>query len=176
MKMNFAILVGILFVLIGISIILRTVLNIDIPIVKIFFAVILIYIGVRMLTGPFAFTNIKSGENAVIFGESTFRSIPKENEYKILFGHGKIDLQDVDSTDIPEKLTIHVLFGGADLYLDKDIPVKIKSDAAFAKAEMPDGRNTSFGNIDYENSGDSTRQTLYIESHVVFGEFQAFHR
>jgi len=174
--MNFAILVGILFVLIGISIILRTLLNIDLPIVKIFFAIILIYIGVRMLTGPFAFTKIKSGENAVIFGESTFKSVPKDNEYKILFGHGKIDLRDIDSTETPEKLTIYLLFGGADLYLNKDIPVKIKADAAFAKAEMPDGRTTSFGDIHYENKVPGAEQVLYIESHIVFGEFQVFHK
>lgn len=174
--MNFAILVGILFVLIGISIILRTLLNIDIPIVKIFFAIILIYFGVRMLTGPFTFTNIKSGENAVIFGESTFRSVPKDKEYKILFGHGKIDLRDIDSTETPEKLTIHVLFGRADLYLDKDIPVKIKADAAFAKAEMPDGRTASFGDIHYENKETPSEKGIYIESHIVFGEFQVFHK
>src|SRR6056297_2117462 len=164
MKMNFAILVGILFVLIGISIILRTLLNIDIPIVKIFFAIILIYIGVRMLTGPFAFTNIKSGENAVIFGESTFKSIPKDNEYKILFGHGKNDLRNIDSTETPEKLTIHVLFGSADLYLDKNIPVNIKADAAFAKAEMPHGRTASFRDKHYENKEAPSEQVLNIES------------
>ena len=171
--MGFGIFFGILLILVGISIIIRIIFNIDIPVFKIFIALIFLYIGIRLLTGDFSIRHTKSGENAIFFGESYFKGVPKDNEYTVVFGYAKIDLSEEDSLQEIQKIKINTIFGGSELIIKESQPVRIKADAAFAGAKLPDGKDTSFGTIYYESDKLNKAQGfLDIESSVVFGEFK----
>ncbi len=173
MKMDFGIFFGILLILVGISIIIRIIFNIDIPVFKIFIALIFLYIGIRLLTGDFAIRHTKSGENAIFFGETQFKGLPKDNEYTILFGQATIDLSKENITEEIQKLKINTIFGGTELIMNENQPVRIKADAAFAGARLPGGNETSFGSVYYESGElDKKKGFFDIESSVVFGDFK----
>ena len=173
MKMGFGIFFGILLIFVGISIIIRILFDIDIPVFKLFVALIFLYIGIRLLAGDFSIQHAKSGENAIFFGETQFKGIPKDNEYTILFGQATIDLSEEKITGEIQKLKINTVFGGTELIINETQPVRIKADAAFAGARLPGGNETSFGSAHYESGEPDKEKGFYdIESSVVFGDFK----
>jgi len=171
--MGFGIFFGILLIFVGISIIIRILFNIDIPVFKIFIALVFLYIGIRLLVGDFSIQHAKSGENAIFFGETQFKGIPKDNEYTIIFGYAKIDLSEEANLEEIQKIKINTIFGGSELIINEKQPLRIKADAAFAGARLPGGNETSFGSTYYESGEiDKEKGFFDIESSVVFGEFK----
>jgi predicted membrane protein len=170
MKMGFGIFFGILLILVGVAIIIRILFGIDIPVLKILIALIFLYIGIRLLTGDFSLKNLQSGENAIIFGETTFKGFPDNQEYTILFGSARIDLSGEDNPKELKKLEINTIFGSSELILKKSLPFHVQADAAFASARLPENKDTAFGKIKYQNA--SKEVLLDIDAHVVFGEFK----
>lgn len=171
--MSFGIFFGILLILIGIAIIIRVVFNIDIPVFKIFIALLFLYIGIRLLAGDISFHHAKSGENAIFFGETYFKGIPKDNEYTVVFGYARIDLTNEEPAGEIQKIKINTIFGGSELIINEIQPVRLKADAAFAGAKLPEGNETAFGTVNYQTKPVSKEEGfLDIESHVVFGEFK----
>ena len=178
MKMGIGIglFIGILFILAGVSIIIRILFNIDIPVFKLVVAFIFLYIGIRLLTGDFSARHIRSGENAVIFGEAQFQGLPDDHEYTILFGSARIDLTQVADPNKIQNLKINTIFGGSELIIRKDQPVRITAEAAFASARLPGNKETSFGKVTYQPDSLSPNTFLEVESNVVFGEFKVYVR
>jgi len=172
--MGIGIFLGILLILAGSAIILRILFNIDIPVFKLLVAFILIYIGIRMLSGDFSIKNIHTGQNAVIFGETKFHGIPENHEYTILFAQARIDLSDVEASDELKSLKINTIFGESELIIRKDQSILIKADAAFASARLPGNNETSFGKVQYQSR--SEKIMLEVESNVVFGEFRVLEK
>jgi len=160
---------GIILIIIGLSIIFRIIF--DINIFRIVIAVIFILIGLKILIGR-PFLHSESGENNVIFGEREHNAAPVNGmEYNTIFGKTVYDFRKVDSlTQMKTKITFNTVFGSTDILLPPTIPVKIKTDAVFSAASMPNGNSVAFGSTNYI-SPDATDSTsfLEIEAHVVFG-------
>jgi hypothetical protein len=174
MKMGIGIFFGILLILAGAAIILRILFNIDIPVFKLLVAFVLIYIGIRMLSGDFSMKNIHTGKNAVIFGETTFKGIPEDREYTIVFGQARIDISETEASDKLKSLKINTVFGGSELIISQKQSILIRADAAFASARLPGNKETSFGKVEYRTH--SEKITLEVESNVVFGEFRVLEK
>ena len=173
MKMGIGIFLGILLILAGISIIIRIVFNIHIPVFKLFIALVLLYIGIRMLAGDFSPTRFHTGENAVIFGETNFKGLPKNQEYTIVFGQARIDLTQESPLSETQNLKINTIFGSCELLILKEQPVRIKADAAFAEARLPGNKETAFGKVQYQKEPLNVQEPFMdIEAHVVFGAFK----
>jgi len=171
--MGFGIFIGILLILVGIAIIIRVVFNIDIPVFKLFIALLLLYIGIRLLSGDFSPRHIHAGENAVIFGETEFKGIPKDQEYTVIFGEARIDLTHEAGFSETQSLKINTIFGSSELIIRENQPIRIKADAAFADAKLPGANETSFGKVSYQSDSLNLQEPfLDIEAHVVFGEFK----
>ncbi len=161
---------GVFFLIIGITIIFKTVFNINIPLPKIFFALFFIWLGIRILIGGPLF---KSNRNGVVFGESR---IDAENfkgtkdEYSIIFGKGTIDLSNIDLDNGNVKVNINTVFGQSLIKINPDIPAVIDIDSAFASAKLPDKTITSFGSYTYKTkSFAEDKPYLKIKIDVVFG-------
>jgi predicted membrane protein len=170
MKMGSALFWGLLLIIIGLSFIFRIVFNIDFPLFKIIIAFLFIFLGLRLLFGSFGVVNIKGGENDVIFGEKRFNDFEDRKEYNVIFGKGVYDLRDVDLGEKGLKIKLSTIFGGTEVKLSKNIPVRIKVDAAFAGAELPNGNTAVFGNTAYESPGlDTSQPFLDLKIDVVFG-------
>jgi predicted membrane protein len=174
MKMGFllsGIVWGTFFIILGISIILKHTLNIDIPIVRLFFAFLLIYIGVKIITGGF-FKDKKTGPN-VVFEEAQVDVTDKSNEYNVIFGKGVIDLTDVAVKDKDVAIEANTVFGDSVIRIKSDVPTLIKASAAFAGARLPDGNTAAFGTYVYKNKSFKEGQPcLKVRANVVFGGLQ----
>jgi hypothetical protein len=65
------------------------------------------------------------------------------------------------------------VFGNSVIRISKNTPVKIKSDAVFAGALMPDGNSVAFGSIQYATDTFGVALNhLIIDAPVVFGALE----
>lgn len=162
---------GLLLILIGLGIVIRVVFNVNIPVVKFVIAFFFIFIGIKLLVGNFHFLNHRSDEDTTIFSESRIDGIDKEfKEHNIIFGSSTIDLRDVDLSSGSKEINVNTIFGSCLIKLSEQTPVKIKADAVFGSARLPNGETAAFGSGNYE-SENFNRDTnyLYIKGDVVFG-------
>ena len=164
---------GIILIIIGLSIILRIFL--DVNIFRIIIASVFILIGVKMLIGRHAF-HYRHDDNHVVFGERIVNSAPENGrEYSTLFGKTIYDFR--SAPDFPPgetKITVNTVFGETDILLPKDVALQVKADAAFANAMMPNGNTISFGSTAYTGDAPDTEgyPSVKINASVVFGNLK----
>lgn len=174
MKMGAGLFWGALLILIGLGIVIRVVFNINFPIVKFIVAFFFIFIGIKLLVGNFNFWHGHIDENTTLFNESRIDGQDENfKEYNVIFGSSVIDLRNIDLSTGSKEIKINTIFGGTVLKIDDKIPVKIKADAAFANAKLPNGNTATFGTGRYE-SETYNRDTnhVYIKGDVVFGSLE----
>ncbi len=164
---------GIIFLVIGGALILRVIFNLDIPIFRLIIAVIFIYLGLKIMFGDYFRGHTESSdENTAIFSERSYQSdqISGKEEYNAVFGKLNLDLRNQQFTEHETRIIVNAVFGGADLHLPANMPVKIKSDVVFGGAQLPEGNSGGFGTYRYKSDDYSdSLQHLYIEIHAVFG-------
>jgi len=82
-------------------------------------------------------------------------------------------MRNIDLSQGNKEIKINTIFGGTVLKVNKDLPYRIKADAAFGGAELPNGNAAAFGTAKYESETFS-RDTnhLYVKVDVVFGGFK----
>ncbi|MDG5813677.1 hypothetical protein QA601_01170 [Chitinispirillales bacterium ANBcel5] len=155
---------GIILILIGLSIIIRVVFNIQIPLFRIVFALILIYLGIRVLVGG---AWIRGDQRTALFEDRTIGA--KEGEYNVIFSRAQIDA----TQPLPrggDNIETNTVFGSSVLKISKDIPTRIKVSAVFASTSLPDGNTISFGDYTYLNPAYSADEPFRtIRANVVFG-------
>jgi predicted membrane protein len=170
MKMGSALFWGLLLIIIGLSMVFRIVFNIDFPLFKVIFAFILIFLGVRLLFGSFGDMNITTPEESVIFGERKFHTVEDRKEYSVVFGSGVFDLRDMPLEGSSRKIKISTVFGGSEIKISKNTPVRIRVEAAFAGVNLPNGNSAAFGNTNYQSPDfDPALPHLEVRIDVVFG-------
>jgi len=151
---------GILLILWGASLILRT-FNIHMPLAKVFFAVVIILFGLKLLLGD-KITWFSSSKNYKQ-GSSYVRS-NHSGEYTFVFSGGTIDLTDIDPDS--KNLEITVVFGSADVLLPENLSFDIEPTSVFGSTSLPQK-----GAIPA-----STGRPIRIESTAVFGRIQYLYR
>jgi flagellar biosynthesis protein FliQ len=173
MKMAPGLFWGVLLVLIGLAAIFRVVF--DVNLFGVLFAFFLIFVGISLLVGkPWMFHHIRD-QNDTMFQERGISDQPRDNsEYNVIFGRSVYDFRQVSFPDNkPIKIKLNTVFGNTVIRISRKIPVRIKSDAVFASASMPDGNSVAFGSIQYATDTASTSLNyLYIDAPVVFGAVQ----
>ncbi len=174
MKMGAGLFWGILLILIGLGIVIRVVFNIDFPLIKFIIAFFFIFIGIKILIGNYNFGHGEVDEDTTIFSESKVHGLEEDfKEYNVIFGSSIIDLRDVDLTKSSKEIKINIIFGSSVLKLDENTPVRIKADAAFASAKLPNGNTAAFGTGRYENEYfKKDTNHIYIKGDVVFGSLE----
>jgi len=161
---------GLLLIILGLSLIFRIVFNIDFPLLKIIIAFVFIFLGLRLLFGSFGMAHFRGGEHDVIFGERKYESFESGKEYNIVFGKGVYDFRDFTLDGAVRKVKVSTVFGGSEIRLPRDLPVRIRVDAAFAGANLPNGNTAVFGNTIYESPGfNPSAPYLDLKIDVVFG-------
>ncbi len=159
---------GLFLVLLGVSFILKVLFHLDIPVFRLFVSFLLIYMGLRVLTGGFG---CERNSRNMIFNDYQFR-VTADGEYNVIFGRGVVDLTGYQ-VDANTRIKINTIFGSGLVKLDPAQPLKIKVNSAFAGAKMPDGNMISFGEYNYQTPAVKDDQPYGImEVNVVFGELQ----
>ena len=161
---------GVLLVLIGFALIIRFVFNVDFPVFKVLFAMFFIYIGLRILFGSFGLFKFESGPDDVLFAEREFYEPENNKEYNVVFGQGNFDFTNVDLSRGNVNIKIGIVFAGAKVKIDRNMPVQIIADAVFSGAELPDGSTAVFGTSSYQSETfHPDSNYLKIKLDVVFG-------
>ena len=152
MKMGAGLFWGVLLILIGVGVVIRVVFNINFPVIKFLIAFFFIFIGIKMLVGNFDFRHGHIDENTTIFSESRIDGTQgNHKEYNVIFGSSVIDLRGIDLSEGSREIKINTIFSGTVIKIDKNIPVRIKADAVFANAALPNGNASAFGTAKYES-------------------------
>lgn len=173
MKMAPGFFAGILLILIGLSAIFHILFNVNL--FGILFSFFLIFAGIYMVTGRSWFFRNNKASHSAFFEERSIVLQPRDHEeFNVLFGRMIYDLRGIRFEDNePIRIKINTVFGNTILLVSKDSPVKIKSDAVFAGASMPDGNSVAFGSIQYKTeSFGAVLNHLIIDAPVVFGALQ----
>lgn len=169
MKMGAGLFWGLILIAIGVSIIFKVVF--DISIMRIFVAVLFILIGVKILVGKRAI-NISSNDEDIIFNERNFTEFPTTNkEFNTVFGKAVFDFSDAAiPTDKSLDFEFNTVFGDTEIILPPGLPVRIKADAVFGSAKLPNDNTAVFGSANYTSDHDSAvTNFIHIKSSTVFG-------
>jgi hypothetical protein len=172
MKMGIGLFIGVLIILLGLGIIVNVIFHIHIPIFMILFGLILIYIGLKIILGPWFSFPICHGESGnVIFHERTYRGLSGDSkEYNAVFGKAVVDLRDIELKEKVTRIKINAVFGGVKVLLSAATPVRIKADAVFGGVQLPENVTGAFGTSTYQSRNFNENQNyLLIEGASVFG-------
>ena len=160
---------GGLLILLGLSMIIKTVFGIDIPIIRTLIAIFLIYMGFTIISD---IGYPKKNKQTIAFQEKTVHPEKIDNYYSIRFGKGVIDLTHLQQLDKPQKVTINTMFGEAIVKINKNIPTKIKVKAIFGNATMPDSTQISSGKYTYKTDPDMREAAIEVDATVAFGNLK----
>ncbi|MEI6817050.1 MAG: LiaF domain-containing protein [Bacteroidota bacterium] len=160
---------GVIIILLGVSMVLRYVFNIHLPVFRVCFAFFLIFIGVRMLMGTFGGGG---RSNTIVFSDGNYKYSKSQSEYNVVFGEGNLDLRNVT---VSETETIHInnVFGNYTIRINDSVPVMVKSSVVFGEVQTPDDNNNSFGKNSYRSANYSDAVPhIIIDANVVFGDLK----
>ena len=169
--MNWSIFFGILLVLFGLSLILKVIFNIDIPLARVAIALFLIYLGVRLFIGKdFTLMPRHINENTIVFGQRTINQVEDDMEYNVVFGKGIFDIRNVHPADSHEiYIRLNTIFGSSDILYNDTVPLRIKSTSAFAGTKLPNGNTEAFGTFEFNTDSSDRKPLVRIETNTVFG-------
>ncbi|OGF44251.1 MAG: hypothetical protein A2452_05590 [Candidatus Firestonebacteria bacterium RIFOXYC2_FULL_39_67] len=179
MKMGFlfsGVFWGVVVVVLGLLLILKA-MGVNIPVGKIIFGILFIYIGISMIFWSFggchsgkSMPGCCNGKDRMMFNDYKIEADGKKSEYNIMFGRGDIDLSKIEVKDKDVNVKISVIFGEGNIVLNSGIPAKIRITSAFGGAVAPDGTNIAFGEYNYKNSKYKEGvPALLVDASVIFG-------
>jgi predicted membrane protein len=177
MKMGAGIFWGAFLLLLGIALIIKVVFQFDFPVFKVLLGIFLVMLGIKVLFGRFVVPNHHFRPEETIFGERVYSDPERGKEYTVLFAKGVYDYTNVDLSKGTFYSKISTVFGGTQIIIPRDVPVRIKADAVFAGAELPDGNSAVFGTSVYESESWSPDSVgIDIKVDVVFGGVQVIRK
>lgn len=167
MKMN--LFWGVLLIMWGLSLILKSVFHINIPVMRVAIAVLIIWWGFKVLIGNHSF----SGKNTILFEKSSFEEDAGDADYNVVFGSGVVDLRGVDISNGSKTVKVDVVFGEVKILTDPNIPTITKLSVVFGEGTTPEGSVSFIGDRKYANSIYQKKEpALIIKVDVVFGSLR----
>jgi hypothetical protein len=176
MRMGLGLLIGVFIIIFGLGIIINVVFHVNIPVFKILVGLVLIYVGLKIILGnwlsfPAGGCHWRSGAGDAVFSSRTFQGASGEaKEYNAVFGSVVVDLREIELKEKITRVKVTAVFGGAEVILDKNTPVRIKADTVFGGVELPENVAGAFGSTSYQSKNfDENKNYLLIEGSSVFG-------
>ena len=168
---------GAFLLILGIALIIKVVFNFDFPVFKVLLGIFLVLLGIKVLFGKVLMPSHHFEPEDTIFDERVYDSPEDGKEYTVLFAKGVYDFTNVDLEQGSFRVKVSTVFGGTQIIIPADKPVRIEADAVFAGAELPDGNNAVFGSTIYESeSWSPDTASIDIKVDVVFGGVQVIQR
>jgi hypothetical protein len=172
MRMGIGLFIGVLVILLGLGIIVNVIFHIHIPIFKVLFGLILIFIGLKIIFGStISFPSYQGKAGNVIFQERAYRGFPGDSkEYNAVFGKVVVDLRGIELKEKVTQIKVNAVFGGAEVILSDTTAVRIRADAVFGGVQLPENSAGAFGTSFYQSKNfDENQNYLLIEGSSVFG-------
>lgn len=184
-------LIGSFFLLAGITIFINIIFGIYIPFGRIFWGLLLLYIGVVLITGrSYNFNSCGSryhgtttsysnwmGGATIDFDVATAAQTIARSEFNTVMGATDLDLSHIKPESLPANhmpLDIHIntVFGRTVVKISKDTPVRIEVRGAFSGTHLPDHSNIAFGSHTYMSHQDAPFVPVRISTNTVFGALE----
>ncbi len=164
---------GVVLIVVGLLIVLRYTIGIELPVFRILFGLLVIYAGLRILLGPYMpFHRGVARPGHSVFMSQNYSMNDSVTEHNTIFGESVIRIPgDVDRL---KKREINTIFGSTRLEIPSNMPVEIRCDAAFAGAYFPDETMISFGQYVYRQGGKG--DLLLIKTAAIFGRLEVVKR
>lgn len=147
----FSFVCGLFLILFGVSIIFKEIFGISLPLVRLAFAVMLIYMGLLLIR------NMRNDHSAY-----------NRSSYHTVFNENVIDLTDLVYTKYPMVLDVSTTLGSSTIYIDKTVPTKIIAYTSFAEVKFPDNTSSAFGTTTYNSH--YTKPDLVLRVNTSFGK------
>ncbi|PKN03789.1 hypothetical protein CVU75_00540 [Candidatus Dependentiae bacterium HGW-Dependentiae-1] len=146
---------GSLLILIGTSILINIIFGLHIPVVKVFFAALLIYLGISVL--------LPKKERCLscfyTHGSNyTHKQQSSGDRYNISFGNKTIDLSHLNTLTEAKTVSIDAQFADVTLKLPANIPVRVESNMSLGSVKYP-SNTTDYG---YENLHGAEKPLLKV--------------
>lgn len=172
MRMGFGVFIGILIILFGVGIIVNVIFHVQIPVFKILVGIFLIYLGLRIIFGNWLFWGShhwRSGD--AVFHHRVYRGLSGDStEYSAVFGKAVVDLRDIKLKEKITRVKVNAVFGGAEVILNPETPVRINAEAVFGGVRMPENMAGGLGSSYYQSKNfDETKNHLIVDATSVFG-------
>ena len=163
---------GIVLILLGGSIIINLVFHVHVPLFRILVALILIYLGLRVMVGGHWCCRSHGGK-ASCTGAASFEQ-SKDGEFSIVFGKGVVDAAAIFTGEEGRRtLRVNTVFGSSLVRVPKTLSIEVRATSVFAGLTMPDRSSAAFGETIYRNEAFRTAkdpsEIRVVEVNVVFG-------
>lgn len=161
---------GLLIVLIGVSIIINHVFKVDFPLFKVIIALIIIYVGFKILLGSFNFKSA-SDEHSAIFSNrhNAPEQIDRKEEFNSIFGSSTLDLRQTAFSESVTKLEVNAIFGSVKVFVPHNVKVQVKGSAVFGTVKNNDRELNGIGDQKFPGSEAPGELVLKINASAVFG-------
>ncbi|MBI2774786.1 hypothetical protein HYX58_02165 [Candidatus Dependentiae bacterium] len=154
---------GTLLIIFGISVLLKALLGIDLPIIRILFGGLLIYLGFSIIS---TFKTNEINPSATWFSSSTISHQSKEKNYRIGFSSLTIDLRAFDP-EIPHTIIIDSFCSSIKVITNPLIPTNVKINATFASYKLPNNDAISCGNTVYSTHESTIRPIIDMQINLI---------
>ncbi|MHB9154103.1 MAG: hypothetical protein ACYC5N_00250 [Endomicrobiales bacterium] len=137
---------GALFILAGLLIVLKIAFDVNVPVFKGIFALLLIYFGIWVLV-----CGIGTGDkrDTLAFNEGTIETGDFLNTFRIVLGRGTIDLTEAVPGEKSAGKEVKILLGEGTLLVDPETPMRMTVKALLSAAVMPGGDTVASGEYTY---------------------------
>ncbi|URA10166.1 LiaF domain-containing protein [Thermospira aquatica] len=164
---------GVLFILFGLSLILKSFFNIDLPLFRIGLAIFLIYLGLGLIfQSPWRWGKgegyvVREGsERSWVFASAEIGLDEGASTFNAIFSSVEADFSSLQPEE-KRVIQCNAVFGSIEVTLPRDVPVRVEGHAVFGSVEFPDKRSVSFGSL----SSDQDSGVIII-ANAVFGSVE----
>jgi len=155
---------GVILIMLGLSLLIKTIFGLDLPIFRLLIAGFLLYFGFMTLVGGKPFD-----QKWIFFSEKILTPTQPIRQYNIVFGKGIIDLSQISPTIDEHTVKINTIFGETIIKTNAQIPTTIQAHVTFGETTLPDTRHLSLGSDTYSSLSNNEKVRLRIESNTIFG-------
>jgi hypothetical protein len=165
-RLTWGLVLGLFLLMAGLSVLVKEVFGVEIPVFRLAFALLLLYAGISMLAGTAGYRTPRPWDEVVMFGVTELDASGRD-EMTVVFAQGTLDLSGVQP---PRKLILNVIFGDAQLRYAPETPLRIVSNTAFGGSELPDGQSLPFGERRWTSPAwRADEPAIELTTNVVFG-------
>lgn len=188
-----SIIIGLFFLFAAISIFVNIIFGINLPFGRIFWGIVLLYLGITLITGTSRHKINKrcsssyhgattryanwAGSAHIIFDAAQALQNTSASEFSTVMGSTELDLthitpEIVPSNRLPLTIDVSTVFGKTVVKIPKETSVRIDVRSAFAGTELPDQTNISFGSHTYFSHQDADAIHVHLSTSTVFGALE----
>jgi hypothetical protein len=162
---------GLFFIIIGVWFLVRKYVPVQIPFMRVVFAVFFVWLGIKLLISGPQFQDA----NTVVFSEARmeYQADSGRNDYNVIFSSANIDLTTLVPTSGSREKTVNIVFGSGTLRLNPQVPTRVKVSTAFGSISTPDGQSMVFGDKEYTTPAyKDGADAVTIKASAVFGSLR----